>query len=265
MRPTLFVFVFFFAIVSDLRSQKDSAVNNRSWAAGLYGSISGGYGVFSDPFKEISVTGAALPATGGLLKFDAGIVFRNRFGLRLLIGGLSANDIGSALSRSALKEYPGYSATYFPYAEGNQGMANHFSMGLTYSIPRGRWFFQPEVLLGSTEIYTEYGFAQVKEPGTHRVIVFQLRPERQNYRSPTVTFGGRAAWYAGRYFGFFADARVLTMWNKVKYKVEKTSLIEQTVETESIVLQKTSFGATASVGIFLQIARWEKSLNKILF
>ncbi|MBC7774030.1 MAG: hypothetical protein H7246_01225 [Phycisphaerae bacterium] len=257
MKPYLFVLVFFFSLNIGLWSQKDSTNSRPAWAAGLYGSISAGYGAFPNPFKHVSVAGASLPKTGGVLQFDAGIMFRNQIGLRLVMGAVSTNDIGAELGRSVAAKYPGYIVTYVPRSEGNNGMADHFSVGLTYSIPRQRWFFQPELLFGSTEIYTESAYAQIKELGTHRVIVHQLYPDYQDYRSPTLTFGGRAAWYAGRYFGFFADAHVLTMWYKVQYQVEKTTLIEQTVEKETIQLKKTSFGTTASVGIFLQIARWE--------
>ena len=71
-------------------------------------------------------------------------------------------------------------------------------------------------------------------------------------------------WYAGWYFGFFTDIRLMTMWQEVQYEVEKTLLIEQIYEKAYFHLKRTSLDATASVGIFLQIGRWEKRIKKSL-
>jgi len=55
----------------------------------------------------------------------------------------------------------------------------------------------------------------------------------------------------------FADARLLAIWNNFQYQYEKTALLEQTKETETVRIKNTVWGATLKVGVFLQIARWE--------
>ena len=116
----------------------------------------------------------------------------------------------------------------------------------------------PAVLIQST-------YAQLKELGTHRAFFYEVKTGYQDYKSRTLNLGGRAAWYAGRYWGVFADVRFLTVWNNFQFQVEKTALLEQITETETVRIKNTTFGATGKLGIFLQIARWEgKGFGKML-
>ncbi len=258
-------------VAANLQAQKDSTEQHPGWAAGLYGSISAGYGFFSQPFKEVGqvspVTATASP--GPVFNLDGGMAFRNRWGVRLLISGFSANNLSAHYEQKLEKDYPGYFASYVSQGGGTQsGLVNHASMGLSYAIPYRRWYFQPELLFGSTAIKSYWATVQLKENGTHQAFVLTYRPEAYEYRSPTLVMGGRAAWYAGWYVGFFAEARVHALWNRVRYQVSSHELIPQTLENETIEIKRAAFGATANIGMFLQIGRWEmtkKNLKKLLF
>lgn len=260
MKTTGLALLFALTSIFKLAAQTDNNSARRSgWAAGIYGSFSVGYGAFSQPFKnpEAVMPYPSFAAPGWVFQWDVGGTFRNRFGLRATASGFAANDQGAALESVARSMFPGYIVDYAPVTALNNKTANHFAVGVSYAFPGRRWYFQPEILMGSTEVYGEWATVQAKEQGTHRVIVLKLRPENSEYRSPTLTLGGRAAWYAGWYWGLFADVRLNTMWYNLKYRVDKTSLIEHSFESETVQVKKTAFGATASVGVFLQIARWE--------
>ncbi len=226
-----------------------------TWTPGIYGGPSLGYGFFLNPFKKVSVAGASLPATGKAIGYDFGIALRNQFGLRFAFGGLSTNDVGKEALRSLATKYPGHFITYASPVEKKDRVANYFSLGISYSIQRQqRWYIQPEFLIGYTKTYSESGFVQVKESGTHRATVYQLIPHYPNPRSLTLIFGGRAAWFTCGYFGFFADARLLAMWHEVQYQVVKTTLVEQTIEKETVQMKNTTWGALVSIGLFFHIS-----------
>lgn len=258
-------------VAANLQAQKDSTEQHPGWAAGLYGGISAGYGFFSQPFKEVGqvspVTATASP--GPVFNLDGGLAFRNRLGIRLLVSGFSANSLSRHYEQKLEKDYPGYFASYVPQdGDPKHGLVNHASIGLSYAMPYRRWYFQPELLFGSTAINSYWAIAQLKENGTHQAIVRTYRPENSEYRSPTLVMGGRAAWYAGWYVGFFAEARGFALWNRVKYQVSSHELIPQTLERETIEIKRTAFGAVANIGMFLQIGRWEmtkRNLKKLLF
>jgi len=259
MKITWIAFVSAMALTPMVWAQKDSLTTKPAptWAAGMYGSISAGYGLFADPFKNVSLVGASLPASGLALGIDAGIVFRNRFGLRAVIEGFSANHIRPKIKSTLEAANPGYELTFLSGSTPDPNLLSHYAVGISYAIPRKRWCFQPELLVGSTAVSIEPTYAQLKELGTHRAFFYKVYSGYQDYRSRTLTLGSRAAWYTWRYFGIFADARLLTTWNNFQYKYEKTELLEPIKETETIRIKNTVFGATLKVGVFLQIARWE--------
>jgi hypothetical protein len=257
MKITWIAFMAAIAITPVLIAQKDSVATHPTWAAGMYGSISVGYGLFSDPFRNVSVMGASLPATGLIYSMDAGIAFRNKCGLRAVIGRIAAMNIRPNIKRALEAANPGYVATFLSASGVNNKLSKHYAIGLSYAIPRYQWCFQPELLLGSTTVSLETTFVQLKELGTHRACFYKVKSDFQHYKSHTLTFGGRAAWYVGQYWGVFADAWFLTIWNNFQYPVEKTDLLEQTMDTENVQIKNREFGATGKLGIFLQIARWE--------
>lgn len=247
------------ASIPSLAAQKDSSSTRPTWAAGIYGSVSVGYGAFSQPFKhhETVTPYPSFAASGMAFHWDFGVSFRKRWGLRASANAYAASNHSAAIESAAKAMFPGYIVDYAPLTALSNKTVNHFAVGVSYVFLHRRWYFQPEVLLGSTEVYGEWATLQAKEPGTHQVVVWKLRPKNYEYRSPTITLGGRAAWQAGWYWGLFADVRMNGMWYNLEYQVDKTSLVEQSLEKETIHLKKTALGATASMGIFLQIARWE--------
>jgi hypothetical protein len=259
MKISWITFAFVMALTPMVRAQKDSVTTKPTptWAAGMYGSISAGYGLFADPFKNVSLVGASLPASGLVLGIDAGIVFRNRFGLRAVVEGISATDLRPKIQRTLEAANPGYKLTFLSGSTPNRNLLSHYAMGISYAIPRKRWCFQPELLVGSTAVSIESTYAQLKELGTHRAFFYEVKSGYQEYRSRTLTLGGRAAWYTWRYFGVFADARLLTIWNNFQYQYETTALLEETKFTETVRIKNTVMGATLMVGVFLQSARWE--------
>ncbi len=261
MKTNWLAILFTLAAMSNLAAQKDSsAIRRPTWAAGIYGSVSVGYGAFTQPFKN---PGTVTPypsfaASGMVFHWDFGVSFRKRWGLRATASAYAATDQRAALELAARALFPGYIVDYAPITAFNNKTINHFAVGVSYAFPHRRWYFQPEVLLGSTEVYGEWATLQAKALGTNEVVVWKLRPKDYEYRSPTITLGGRAAWQAGWYWGLFADVRLNTMLYDMEYQIDKTALIEQSFEKETIRLKRTALGATASVGILLQIARWER-------
>ncbi|MFN0213108.1 MAG: hypothetical protein ACKVT2_02530 [Saprospiraceae bacterium] len=230
------------------------------WAAGLFGSIGSGFGVFSQAFEKGKIVSpyTSHPMSGWVGHLDAGISFRNHWGIRASVSGFKANNLTNYIKGSLEGAYPGYVFDYVPIDAGQHETSNQFALGISYAFTNRRWLFQPDLMLGSTKIGKDLIAARVKEIGTHQAFILQYRPGNVKYRSPTLILGGKAAWYLGWYWGVFADARMLAILYNVQYQFEKTAVIEQTFEKESIHLKKTAFGATGSLGIFLQIGRWEK-------
>lgn len=185
------------------------------------------------------------------------MVFRNQWGLRICASSYASSNLTTMFGRTLEVTHPGYFTDYTPSKVFKHKNLNHFAVGISYTVHRRRWYFQPDILFGTTEVYADFVAVQTKEWNTHRIIVSQMRPKHLNYRSPTLALGGRAAWYQSRYFGFFAEARFMTLWHNLQYQVEKSDLIEQTTARETIRLKKTVHGSTLSVGVFLQIGRWE--------
>ncbi len=207
-------------------------------------------------------------APGMVFHFDGGIIFRNQWGLRISVSSCAASNLTATFERTLEATYPGFITKYIPSTSLWSKNLNHFALGISYTIPSQRWYFQPEILFGTTEVYSDFVAAEAKELNTHRIIISQMRAKNLSYRSPTLTLGARAVWYKCKYFGFFADARFMVLWHNLQYQVEKTDLIEQTKVNETIHLKQEVFGATASVGVFLQIARWEgtkRNLKNLLF
>ncbi len=269
MKISWLVFVLCFAFSVGVFAQNDSISPRPVWAAGFYGSLSGGYGFFTQPFKAIEIGApiTSIASTGGLINLSGGLFFRNRFGVIVDISFNSAQNAAVDLKSALMAEYPGYIVDY-QSADEPSNTADHFSAGVSYAFPHRRWCFQPAVLFGSAEVTTTGASAQIKELGTNKAIIVQYRPENSEYRARTLSLGGRASWYVGRYFGLFANTHFLGQWYDVQFRVDKTALIDHSVEKKTIQLKKFAFGATASVGVFLQIARWEqsgKSLKKLLF
>jgi hypothetical protein len=269
MKIAWLIFVLCFAFSLGVFAQKDSISARPVWAAGFYGSLSGGYGFFTQPFKNtgIAVPNTSLAGTGGLIQLGGGLFFRNHFGVIVDISVYSAQNAAADLKSALIVEYPGYIVDYQP-AEATSKSVDHFSAGFSYAFPYRRWCFQPAILFGSAEIITAGASAQIKEIGTNKVFIVQHWPKNSENRARTLSLGGRASWYIGRHFGLFANTQFLGQWYNVQFRVDKTALIDHSVEKETIQLKKFAFGTTASVGVFLQITRWEstgKSLKALLF
>lgn len=241
-------------------SAQQAPAKSPHWAAGIYGGVSVGYGSFTHPFqKENIVTPYLGFATNGLLfNWDGGMNFRNRFGLRGLFSILTASKLLAHNLQVLATENPGYFVSYSPQNSGNNNRKSvQFALGVSYAFPKQRWCFQPELLLGITEVHADYATAELKQSGTHAARRLQYTPLNTEYKSPTLILGGRTSWHAGNYLGFFVDARILTLWNRVQYKLFTKDLVEQTSTNETLQIKKVAFGAAANLGIFLQIGRWE--------
>jgi len=269
MKTFWLVFVLCFAVSIGGFAQKDSIPLRPAWAAGFYGSLSGGYCFFNQPLKNsgIAAPNTSIASSGGLINLAGGLFFRNHFGVVVDISFYPAQKATIDLKSALIAEYQGYAVTY-QSVEQVSSPINHLSVGVSYAFPYRRWCFQPAVLFGSAEVVAAGASAQIKEIGTNKAFMMQYWPENSEYRARTLTLGGRATWYVGRYFGLFANTQFLGQWYDIQFRVDKTALIDHSVEKKTIQLKKFAVGATASVGVFLQIARWEqsgKNLKKLLF
>lgn len=231
--------------------------NPPSWAAGIYGGLSAGYLGFTQPFENKGGPFVTFPASGLSLQWDGGMVFRNRWGLRLLIDRYVTKDLRPYLIQKVSGEYPGFIVTDHSENSGIPKSGARYGMGVSYAFPRKRWCFQPELLAGYQKVQAEAVYLQVKEVGTHQVFILQYAPTAASGRQWNVFAGLRAQRYMGAYWGFFADARLSAQIYRLPYQRFKTIVLNQSRESESFTLKGTAFGGGAAAGIFLQIGRWE--------
>ncbi len=231
------------------------------WAPGIYGGVSFGYGLFTHPFQKSALVTPylAFANDGFLLNLDAGMAFSNRFGIRTLISVSSASNLIAQNEQTLAAKHPGYFVSYTPQiGDFDKSNIALIALGVSYAFPRKRWCFQPELLFGITEVHSDYVAVQLKQSGTHDAHNLDYIPLNSEQKSPTLLLGGRVSWHATRYIGFFAETRLVTSWHTLPYKLISKDLLEQTTTNETLEVKKMTYGATASLGAFLQIGRWKQ-------
>lgn len=247
-------------------AQTDSTQQAKTWSAGLYVAPSLGFGVFSNNFRDVALAGASVPVSGSTLGVDIGVMFPNRFGIALSWQGFFAGSPTQKLEDLLEAREPGYELAHTSSGGVSEERSQRFLFAFSYVFSRKRAFLQPELLVGSTQAAMNSPFVVLKEPGTQRAIMYQYKPKNVGqYYNPTVGLGCRATWYATRQLGLFAGLRVFSGRNTFQFDIERTDLVEQTVDRESFNVKKNVVSATLNVGVFLQIGQWKNSLGDLLF
>lgn len=225
------------------------------WASGFYGNFAVGYGLVTHqpaPFHQpVGYRNGKVWYAGG------GISFRNHWGIRAEIS-LYETRYGLAEFEQALQDrYPNYLVTSTRLSSDQDARLYSFAAGVSCAFPRERWNFQPELLLGVTKVFNFFETVHLKEQGTHQVYRMKYNTLNAGYTAPTLSVGGRAAWYAGWYWGLYADLRLQALHYRLKHHATNYDLVQQTWTEETVAQNRLAVGGALSVGIFLQIARWE--------
>ena len=253
------VLFLFFTLSLFNSAQAQTEKTKPSWSSGIFGNLYGGYAIFSQPLVDegIAAPYASIAQSGVLAGMSGGIIFKNRFGLVGVISGFSSQNIAQDLETVLAAQNPDYFVQYQTVSFRKNRTVSHFSAGISYAFPRKRWCFQPEILLGLTEVTTNSAQVSLKKSGSHEAIQLDYTPTRWDKRSPTLTLGCRTTWHVGGYFGLFANAQLLALRHKIEFRERRTTLIDLSSEISTASYQKTSLGAALSLGIFLQIIRFD--------
>ena len=251
---SLFCWLAITCLVKNLTAQPDQSAQN-CWHPGFSIALAGGYGLFTTADKEqrLVMPEVPFPASGKTWNLlDINYSFHNHWGIRFLLSESNANPFREDFHPGLEKKFPAFFVQNISMDYVHR-RANQFFMGTTFARSRGRYFLQPTLLLGFSEIHYREASATVKEEGTNQLytLKFSALKARRRVQSPTVLAGLTGGYFLSERASLCLSVDGTTMKHLVKYNYARTNEIEHIVQQEVVSFTPWQYAVSWKLGLSL--------------
>ncbi len=125
-------------------------------------------------------------------------------------------------------------------------------LGFIFTKNRGKYFFQPSLMVGFSEFKYRVGSAKAKKLGSNELFFLDFSPENEKIwgESPGFLAGLKTGYFFAKRWAVCASTDFTAIHHRLKYDFTQTNEIEKTTETVVISFKNWQFSGAAQAGLF---------------